>query len=90
MLTEGASVAKNLGAKLPKYFDDASRAGGLPSSAEKKEKEEEEDAIRTFDSVIHMPFPVIFTHISQSSTYATEHPIIRASKRGIEGPAEEA
>ena len=43
MLTEGASVAKNLGAKLPKYFDDASRAGGLPSSAEKKEKEEEED-----------------------------------------------
>lgn len=43
MLTEGASVAKNLGAKLPKYFDDASRAGGLPSSVEKKEKEEEED-----------------------------------------------
>ena len=46
ILTEGASVAKDLGAKLPKYFDDvssASRGNGLSRDAEEEKVEEEDE-----------------------------------------------
>ena len=46
ILTEGASVAKDLGAKLPKYFDvvsSASRGNGLSRGAEEEKVEDDDE-----------------------------------------------